>query len=468
MIKRLLFLLMTVPLWGQADSVDVLFHWKDESLVGSFAFNNTYNEIWGYVQDDKEYAIIGSTDGTHIFDVTDPATAYMAAYIPGDFQGGGVIHRDYHDYDGYLYAVCDEGNSVSKLQIIDLRNLPESAEIVYESSELITTSHNIFIDTASARLYSCAGRSGAGQNYYMRIYDLADPIDPQLIYDFEPRQVHDMYVRNDTCYMNSEGNGLYIVDFSDIENPVGLGNITEYIGKGYNHSGWLSEDGNTYFLGDETHGMPVKIIDVSDMSDIQVITTVTSHVDDPVSIPHNELAHKGYLFVGYYYDGLQIYDVKDPANPELIRYYDTSPLDPAESFEGAWGCYPFLPSGNILVNDMQEGLFVLNVNLPEDFYESEEIEEPEVVEGIESLYQNNLAISPNLIESHFALSGWESVERPQTLRFYSENGQLLLEEKINNQDLQNLKRPNNLGSGFYLIELMMQNGERFIGKIVLK
>ncbi|MEL6942837.1 MAG: T9SS type A sorting domain-containing protein, partial [Bacteroidota bacterium] len=30
-----------------------------------------------------------------------------------------------------------------------------------------------------------------------------------------------------------------------------------------------------------------------------------------------------------------------------------------DNYEGAWGVYPFLPSGNILVSDMQEGLFVL-------------------------------------------------------------------------------------------------------------
>ncbi len=39
------------------------------------------------------------------------------------FQTGvGVIHRDYHDFDGYLYIVCDEGSS-STLQIVDITNI---------------------------------------------------------------------------------------------------------------------------------------------------------------------------------------------------------------------------------------------------------------------------------------------------------------------------------------------------------
>jgi len=34
-------------------------------------------------------------------------------------------------------------------------------------------------------------------------------------------------------------------------------------------------------------------------------------------------------------------------------------MDDHTSYRGAWGVYPFLPSGNILVSDMQYGLYVL-------------------------------------------------------------------------------------------------------------
>lgn len=309
-------------------------------------------------------------------------------------------------------------------------------------------------------------------SFYMRIYDLSEPTDPQLIYNFTPRQVHDMYVRNDTCYMNSEGNGLYITDFSDIENPIALGNITQYVDQGYNHSGWLSDDGNTYFLADETWGMDVKVVDVSDMSDIHVITTVSSNIDDEISIPHNQLYHKGYLFVAYYYDGLQVYDMKDPENPKLVRYYDTSPLDPTPSYEGAWGVYPHLPSGNVLVSDMQEGLFVLDVNLA-DFPNEIIPEDTMVVDtfamGIGSIQHQSFNILPNLIESQFSISGWDSSQEPaKELRFYAENGQLMYREAIKQQNLQHLKRPNELGSGFYLVELILENNKRLFSKVVLK
>ena len=80
----------------------LLYNWQDTSLVGSWAYNNTYNECWGLVVNDREFAIIGSTAGTHFFDITDPTNSLEVAFVEGGYTGGGVIHRDYHDFSGYL------------------------------------------------------------------------------------------------------------------------------------------------------------------------------------------------------------------------------------------------------------------------------------------------------------------------------------------------------------------------------
>ena len=45
-----------------------------------------------------------------------------------------------------------------------------------------------------------------------------------------------------------------------------------------------------------------------------------------------------------------------------MGYYDTFEPNHHDSYMGAWGVYPFLPSGNILVSDMQTGLYVFEVN----------------------------------------------------------------------------------------------------------
>ena len=114
-----------------AFNAELLFHWYDSEIPGSNVYDNAYNECWGMVQDGREYAVIGTTLGTHIFDVTEPETAYEAAFVEGAVTGGIIIHRDFHDYNGYLYAVADEGSS---LQIIDITGLPDAVEVVYDSA----------------------------------------------------------------------------------------------------------------------------------------------------------------------------------------------------------------------------------------------------------------------------------------------------------------------------------------------
>ena len=72
-----------------------------------------------------------------------------------------------------------------------------------------------------------------------------------------------------------------------------------------------------------------------------------------------------YLVISYYRDGVIIVDVSDPANMVEVGQFDTSPFSSAPGFQGCWGAYPYLSSGNILATDRQEGLFVLSPNYVE-------------------------------------------------------------------------------------------------------
>ncbi|MCB0555496.1 MAG: choice-of-anchor B family protein [Phaeodactylibacter sp.] len=336
--------------------------WSDPSLVGSNAYNNTYNEIWGVAVNGHEYAVIGSTAGTHFIDVTDPTAPFEAYLAPGAVQGGTIVHRDYHDYKGYLYAVCDEGPST--LQIMDLSQLPDTVRVVYDYGTQITRSHNIFIDTATAKLYTFATNGGPAGYSAMRIYDLTDPLDPEYIGKYNnfggliAGHVHDGYVRNDVAFLNCGGNGFAMVDFSDPQTPVTISTITDYPYRGYNHSGWLSDDARYYYMSDENHGYQMKVVDVSDPCEPQVAGTFDAGVANPWSIAHNQIVACNYLYVSYYYEGLAVFDISDPANPQKVLYYDTSTEPNGQNYKGAWGVYPFLPSGIILISDMQEGLFV--------------------------------------------------------------------------------------------------------------
>ena len=361
-MKKILPILVTFLIFNLTQAqqeATLLYNWQDSTLVGSWAYDNTYNECWGLTINEREIAIIGSTAGTHYFDVTDPANSSEVAFVAGGYTGGGVIHRDYHDFSGYLYIVCDEGSS-STLQIVDITNLPNSVNTVYDSNVLFTKSHNIYIDTATAKLYACASNSA------MDVYSLSIPADPSLIYSYNGvGHVHDAFVRNDSAYLNCGNDGFRIFDFSNVnqlgDQPVLLGSLTSYPDAGYNHSGWLSDDGTIYAMQDENHGYDVKILDVSDLNNISVLSTFNSGVD-AASMAHNGIIKGNHLYLAYYHDGLRIFDISDPSNPIQTWEYDTYMPNSHASYKGAWGIYPYLPSGNIIVSDMQTGLYIIELS----------------------------------------------------------------------------------------------------------
>jgi len=366
-MKNLLFILLAIPLLTYSQTqATLLYNWDDPSIVGSAAYDNAYNEIWGVVAKDREFAVIGSTKGTHFFDLTDmsnPQELPNAFVVPG-VEGAGIIHRDYHDYQCYLYAVADEGTG-STLQIIDYSDLPNSTTVVYDSNTAIRRAHNIFIDTAQAVLYAIFVDNATTSRQNVMVYSLANPMNPVYIATHNSIQgqsiggAHDIYVRDGLAYVNCGSNGLVVADFTNPATPQFLGVLDTYVDQGYNHSGWLSDDGNYYFLADETHNKAVKVIDVSSPSNMQVLTTIDAGPNaSTFSIPHNIIVRGKYCYVSYYYDGLQVYDFTNPNSPIRVASYDTYPGQDKQSYEGAWGVFPYLPSGNILISDMQTGLYV--------------------------------------------------------------------------------------------------------------
>jgi len=364
-MKNIFYFLLFLPIiaMGQSQEATLLDNWQDSTLVGSNAYDNTYNEIWGIVANNREFAVIGSTAGTHFIDVTDATDIREVAFVAGAVQGPSIIHRDYHDYQCYLYAVADEGQG-STIQVIDYSDLPNSVEVVYDSQEHFYRSHNTFIDTSSARLYAAPAVTPQGSYIQLRVLSLDNPEAPVLLKDYNSIEgtplngIHDLYVKENIAYLNLGGNGLMVADFTDPDAPTYLGGMTSYPQQGYNHSGWLSDDGSAYYLADETHGRDLKAVSVGDLSDIEVVKTFDAESSETNSIPHNLIVRGDYLYVSYYYDGLQVYDISEPLDPKRVAHYDTYALPNQSSYKGAWGVFPYLPSGNILVSDMQTGLYV--------------------------------------------------------------------------------------------------------------
>ena len=359
--------LYTQLAFSQSHNINLIYSWTDTTIIPVSSFGNQrFNDVWGYEQNGLEYAIIGSTMGVHFFNITDTTNLVYVDFVAGRVQGSGVVHREFHSYQNYLYVVCDEG--ASSLQIIDMQYLPDSVHLVYDNDSLIVRSHELHVDTAMKKLYLFGPKTdlfspGVPVGYPAMILDISNPVDPQYLAVFTHNTityVHDGYVYNDTAFFNAAYEGLYYGYMGDPVNPVELDVMPFYLDQGFNHSGWLTPDKTHYVMLDETQGMRMKMIDMQPGLNFFTVCGLFEAGIGPYNVAHNPHIKGNYLYVSYYQDGVRIFDISNPCFPYEVAWYDTWPGDAlAGEYRGAWGVYGFLSSGKVLVSDMQTGLYVL-------------------------------------------------------------------------------------------------------------
>ncbi|MBX7241578.1 MAG: choice-of-anchor B family protein [Bacteroidia bacterium] len=431
----------------QALNMKLLAHWDNPAVTvdTSYSIGLRYNEVWGWVSpgNGREFAIIGSHMGTHIVDVTDNSHVYEAAYIPG--RSANVINRDYKTYGNYLYAFADQ--KTGSVQVIDLSPLPDSVEVVYDdflygdyekTDTLFDKAHTAFVD--NNRMYIASPKHFSSAPVYgFALLDLSKPAFPivKKAYDqLEFGRVHAMYIKDDTAYLNAGGRGVYIVDFKDYENPITLNQYQGYPYAGYNHTGWMSEKDKIYIMADETWGTPVKVLDMKDPTNPELLSYLNPFmVYDSNAVPHNQFFVDQYAINSYYYDGVQIFDLSDPKNPTLAGYFDTYPGENNRSFKGNWGVYPFLPSRKMLVSDMQTGLYVLEFApfaLPHN--------------------GNEISVYPNPAQSVIHIKVREKLTKP-VFQLYDMTGRLVISHAFEEGNAYSWILPD-VTEGLYFLEIL--------------
>ena len=330
---------------------------KRVALVSHLTYPVELNDIWGWVDSTgREYALVGRTDGVSIVDLADPAQPVEVQFVPG----ANSVWRDLKTWGHHAYVTNETGNG---LLIIDLSGLPGA--VSYRDTVLggVETAHNAWVDEIGYLYLAGPNNFNGG----VAIFDLQpDPALPAFVGSYDLRYVHDLYVRGNRAYLGEILNGrLTILDVSDRSDPEVIGSLN-YPG-GFTHNTWLNDAGDVCFTTDELSGAPLIAWDVSDPEDIRELDRIRSSLSAGQAAPHNVHVFDDFLVTSYYRDGLHIVDASRPQNLVEVGYYDTSPLS-GGGLSGAWGAYPFLPSGLVLVTDMQEGLFVLEVDYQRGAY----------------------------------------------------------------------------------------------------
>ncbi|MEO5642749.1 MAG: choice-of-anchor B family protein [Bacteroidia bacterium] len=325
---------------------------------------------WADTSNGREYAIIGTSTGTEFVDVTVPTNPVACDYVPA--AHGNLIWHEIKTWHQYAYIVSDDGGANTFI-VADLSYLPDSVHVLRNDNTLFKRCHTLYVD--GDYLYGGSVTLANNTLYSMAVYDLnADPVNPPLLRTLNQdypalSSVHDMFVRNDTVYASCGYAGLFIYKFNSTSNQhfEELAVLTNYPESGYNHSSFLTANGSTLIFTDEVPlGLGIKSLDVSDLGNISINQVFRSHQGNT---PHNPyILGNDILICANYTDGIQIFNISNPSNCILSGYFDTdtlvnSPNYPSNmGYHGCWGADPFLPSGNLLASDMQNGLFVLDIS----------------------------------------------------------------------------------------------------------
>jgi len=434
-------------------NINLLGHWYNPLELPEPAYGIKYNGCWAWVDTAHgmaEYAIVGSTSGTHIIDISNPGTPIERDFVAG--RRNQCIWREYKTYGKYLYAISDDG-APNSFQIMDLSYLPDSVHVVHDGTTYFERSHTLYVD--GDKLY-CGSVTypGTGGHYSMIVYSLADPANPTLLRtlnddDNTINHVHDMFVRNDTVYASCGYQGLYIYKFNTSTNTFSaINSLTTYPGQGYNHSSYLTQNGKYLAFADEVPAnMPLKLINVSDLQNISVESVFKSNEG---ATPHNPyiLGNK-FLVVAYYQDGLQIFDISNPTTPVRTGFFDTDTLAGLNTnytgfspYHGNWGAYTELPSGNIIANDMQNGLYILDAS---------------VALGINEKFNtdNHFIVYPNPTADVLNVTCNLTHNQLLTLELFDARGTKIKSEKTNGNSGNNnlLLQTEECTSGIYLLKI---------------
>ncbi|MDP5307556.1 choice-of-anchor B family protein [Paracoccus spongiarum] len=361
------------------------------------------NDIWGFVDqnDNREYAIIGLENGAAVVDVTDPQAPVEIGSIPGlpTIWRDAKVYQRFDEAAGrwkaYAYVTADDrGAQRHGIAVIDLTELPQRISLA-ATLDLVDVAHNVYVSNVdyvtgvalpgmTPYLYILGSDFGSATTIgAFFVLDLTDPVNPAMVQSppADATYSHDattLLIDDARASVCSGQPCEVLIDYS--EDAVDIWDVTDkgaarklssitYADKQYIHSGWWTEDKTHVLIQDELDesdgnlNTTVRVLDISDLEAPRLASTWTGPTR---AIDHNGFTLGTDYYISNYRRGLTVLDISDPANiaeknPGELALFDTYVEDPADDarFNGAWGNYPFLPSGTILVSDIEGGLFLL-------------------------------------------------------------------------------------------------------------
>lgn len=316
------------------------------TLLGTHNQHAPYNDVWGYVAPNgKEYALLGATTGLVVLDCSNPATPIERGFFPWATS----TWRDIRTYGHYAY-VGSEG--AGGFMIVDLANPDAPVNLGIFGSAYFGNSHNMCIDTSTGRIY-CAGTNTGTPVFDASVNPANPPFVGYALGSGNSNYFHDLCVENGYGYGSMIYNGvLRIWDMSTFPPTTLSDAVTPQV---FTHNAWPNAAGTIVATTDERNGGLVRFFDTTNKSAPVALGQITVN---PTAYLHNAYIIGNLCHVSWYTEGYACIDISDPTTPIVVASYDTWP-GATGGFNGAWGCYPFQPSGNVYISDISTGLYIL-------------------------------------------------------------------------------------------------------------
>ncbi len=332
------------------------------------------NDSWGWTDSTtgKEYALMCTNTGTSFIDISDALNPVILGQLPTATVNSSW--RDVKVYNNYAFIVSEaSGHGMQVFNLTRLRSVVSPPETFTSDAHYtgFGNAHNMVINETNGFAYAVGTNTFSGGPHFV---DISDPLNPTAAggyaggaYSHDAQVV--TYNGPDTDYtgkeilIGSNENEVVIVDVTDKASPTQISTI-DYSNIGYTHQGWFTEDFRYFILGDELDerdfGGNTRTI-VFDFTDLDNPAFHMEYTGPTEAIDHNGYVNGNVFYLANYSAGVRIIDITNIGTGTMteIGSFDTSPANNSASFNGVWNVYPFFPSGNIILSDINNGLFII-------------------------------------------------------------------------------------------------------------
>lgn len=333
--------------------------------------------------------------GTDIIDISDPASPeiiYRWRIEEQDLhQPRGGMDVKHFKWEGRYYVVqslqfgSGGPNNDLGAVVLDVTGLPDPESVRevarIREPELPGGFHNIFIyKHSSGRVLLLSTVSGP----FAHVYDLGLVVESRLdeaLVGRIPnpqegrRGYHDFYAGfhpdsgQDRFYGGGAG-GYYVYNFTDLDNPELLVTLTGISGVRNGHTFTPGPNGRYVIAETEYRHAPLRIFDLQPALESGEVRNIRNPISawtaDWQNLVHNHEVRWPLVFVSGYLDGLQVFSMEDPENPQTVAYYDTYLGNRVEGrtgeFNGAFGIDVRNADGLIVVSDMSTGFWTFRMD----------------------------------------------------------------------------------------------------------